>query len=240
MTEAKQTSSHFEFEPIAGRYDLCNHLFSAGQDCRWRRLAVKKLSLQAGQKALDLCCGTGDLVFALAKYSPASEIVGLDVSEAMITRAEEKQRRLEKKIPGLAGRVQWNVADAVQAGLPGQTFDCITCAFGLRNIPDRLAALREMHRLLRPGGKIAILEFSLPENKLLRGLYWIYLRYVMPAADALLFGSRKPFIYLAESIRTWNDEFDFPKVCQDAGLLYITAQSLTCGIVTLHLLKRND
>lgn len=230
----------FTFGQIAGRYDLCNRLCSAGLDLHWRRKTVRILSPQAGDKTLDLCCGTGELAFALAKHSPAASIIGLDISGEMIEQAEKKRRCRQKRDPGLSGRIDWQIADAVQTGLPSQTFDLITCAFGLRNIPDRPAALREMHRLLRPAGRIGILEFSLPKNKFLRGLYWLYLRYVMPAAGVLLFARRKPLDYLAESIRTWNDTFDLPAACRQAGLTYVRAQSLTCGIVTLHLLKRQQ
>ncbi len=223
--------AEFDFGKIAGRYDLCNHLFSFGMDRLWRRAAVRLLDLRADERALDLCCGTGEVVFALARYSAAGEITGLDVSEAMIRRAQGKQPS------GGGGRIRWIAGDAVRTGLGDQSFDAITCAFGLRNIPDRLAALREMSRLLRPGGRAAIMEFSLPSNRVLRGLYWLYLRFVMPAAGALLFGSRNPLIYLAESVRAWNDEFDFPKVCEQAGLSYARGYPLTCGIVRIHLLK---
>lgn len=232
-------TTDFDFGQIAGRYDLCNHLFSMGIDRLWRRAAAGQIGLQAGSKALDLCCGTGDLTFALARYTPATEIVGLDISPAMIARAKEKQKRLEKKTPSLAGRIQWKVADALQTGLPEETFDGITCAFGLRNIPDRPAALREIHRLLRPGGRAVILEFSLPQNILLRGLYRVYLRMVMPAAGILLFRSREPLFYLARSIQQWNDEFDLLASCRRAGLDSLAAQPLTGGIVTLHRLKRS-
>jgi demethylmenaquinone methyltransferase/2-methoxy-6-polyprenyl-1,4-benzoquinol methylase len=221
----------FTFGQIAGRYDLCNRLCSAGLDRRWRKTAAKILNPQEAEQVLDLCCGTGELAFALARHSPAASIIGLDISREMIEQSQKKRD------PALSGRIDWQVADAVQTGLPSQTFDLITCAFGLRNIPDHLAALSEMHRLLRPQGRIGILEFSFPKNKFLRGLYWLYLRYVMPAAGVLLFARRKPLDYLAESIRTWNDEFDLPAVCRQAGLTYVRAQSLTCGIVTLHLLQ---
>jgi demethylmenaquinone methyltransferase/2-methoxy-6-polyprenyl-1,4-benzoquinol methylase len=220
----------FDFEKVAGRYDLCNHLFSAGLDRRWRKTAVKVLNPHEGEHVLDLCCGTGDLAFALAQHSPAASIIGLDISPAMIDRAR-------KKHPGLSGRIDWRIADAVQTGLPPQSFDLIACAFGLRNIPDRPAALCEMQRLLRPTGRIGILEFSLPKNKFLRGLYWLYLRYLMPAAGALLFAGPKPLVYLAQSIRDWNDRFDLPNACRQAGLVYLSAQSLSGRIVTLHLLQ---
>lgn len=229
----------FTFGQIADRYDLCNRLCSAGLDLHWRRKTAKILNPQEAEQVLDLCCGTGELAFALARHSPAASITGLDISPEMIEQSQKKHQRLQKRDLALSGRIDWRIADAVQTGLPTQSFDLITCAFGLRNIPDRPAALREMQRLLRPAGRIGILEFSLPKNKFLRGLYWLYLRYVMPAAGVLLFARRKPLDYLAESIRAWNDEFDLPAVCRQARLIYTEGRPMCGGIVTLHLLRKS-
>ncbi|HOQ05456.1 MAG TPA: ubiquinone/menaquinone biosynthesis methyltransferase [Anaerohalosphaeraceae bacterium] len=219
----------FDFEPIAARYDLCNRLFSFGLDRRWRRTAAALLNPQPQERILDLCCGTGEMAAALAHLQPAAEIVGLDISPAMIEQAREKYAALSEQI-------RWHVADAVRTDLPSNSFDLITCAFGLRNIPDIPAALKEMKRLLRPGGRIGILEFSLPKNKWVRGLFWMYLRHLMPAASIPLFGRPNPLIYLAESIRTWNDELNFPDLCRQAGLTYAASRSLCLGTVTLHML----
>lgn len=219
----------FDFEPIAARYDLCNRLFSFGLDRRWRKTAAALLNPQPEEQILDLCCGTGEMAAALAHLQPAAEIVGLDISPAMIEQAE-------KKYAALSGQITWQVADAVQTNLLPNSFDLITCAFGLRNIPDISAALKEMKRLLHPAGRIGILEFSLPKNKMMRGLFWTYLRYLMPAGSILLFGKPNPLIYLAESIRTWNDELDFRGVCRQAGLCYSAGHSLCAGTVTLHML----
>lgn len=229
----------FDFENIAYRYDLCNHLFSAGLDRQWRKNTVKILNPQPAEHVLDLCCGSGDLAFALAEHSAASTIVGLDRSRAMIKQAVKKYQHRLKKQPTLARRLRWETADALQTALPSATFDIITCAFGLRNIPDRLAALREMKRLLKPNGRIGILEFSLPPNSFLRKCYWMYLRYGMPAAGLLLFRSRRPLLYLAESIRLWEG-FALPEACRQTGLLYHAACPMSGGIVTLHLIKNNS
>lgn len=226
-----KSNTSFNFDPIAGRYDLCNHLFSLGLDRRWRRVVVRTLGPQAYHRVLDLCCGTGDLVFAFAKYSSAPSITGLDISEAMIRRARQKQNSAWND------RIHWHVADAADTGLADASFDVVTCAFGLRNIPDRLGALREMRRLLRPGGQAAILDFSLPKSRLLRVPYWLYLRYFMPAAGALLFGNSSPLRYLAESVREWDETFDLAQAAA-AGLECETQKPLTCGIVTLTILRR--
>ncbi len=219
----------FDFEPIAARYDLCNRLFSFGLDRRWRLTAAALLNPQPQERILDLCCGTGEMAAALARLQPAAEIIGLDISPAMIEQAEKKYATLSEQIT-------WQVGDAVQTELPPSSFGLIACAFGLRNIPDLSAALKEMKRLLHPAGRIGILEFSLPKNKLVRRLFWMYLRYLMPAASVPLFGRPNPLIYLAESIRTWNDELDFRGVCRQAGLSYSAGHRLCAGTVTLHML----
>jgi len=223
----------FDFEPIAARYDLCNRLFSFGLDRRWRRTATVLLNPQPQERILDLCCGTGEMAAALARLQPAAEIVGLDISPAMIEQAR-------KKYAALSEQISWHVADAVRTDLPSNSFDLITCAFGLRNIPDIPAALKEIKRLLRPGGRIGILEFSLPKNTMIRRLFWMYLRYLMPAASIPLFGRPNPLIYLAESIRTWNDELNFPSLCRQAGLTYAASRTLCLGTVTLHMLHANN
>jgi demethylmenaquinone methyltransferase/2-methoxy-6-polyprenyl-1,4-benzoquinol methylase len=239
MSSPFSQTHDFDFENLAQRYDLCNHLFSAGIDRRWRRNTVKILNPQPGEQVLDLCCGSGDLAFALVEHSAASTIIGLDRSSAMIKQAVKKYQHRLKKQPALAHRLRWETADALQTALPSAAFDIITCAFGLRNIPDRLAALREMKRLLKPNGRIGILEFSLPPSSILRKWYWMYLRYGMPAAGLLLFRSRRPLLYLAESIRLWEG-FPLPATCRQAGLLYDAACPMSGGIVTLHLIKNNS
>lgn len=222
----------FDFEPIASRYDLCNRLFSFGLDRRWRRTAAVFLNPQKGDRILDLCCGTGEMAAALARHQPDAAILGLDISPAMVERAQQKYA-------ALSDRISWRVADAVQTGLPAQSFDLITCAFGLRNLPEPLHALHEMKRLLKPSGTIGILEFSLPKNRIWRGLFWCYLRYGMPVASVCLFGKSNPLIYLAESIRKWNDELHLPDLCRRTGLSYLAGCSLCGGTVTLHRLQHS-
>lgn len=232
FVELDMSATNFDFDPIARRYDLCNHLFSLGLDRRWRRLTVRALRPGAGDRVLDLCCGTGDLVFAFARHSPAQSITGLDLSEAMLGRAREKTT------PALKERLGWIGGDAAATGLADEAFDIVTCAFGLRNMPDRLAALREMRRLLRPGGRAAILEFSLPKSPLLRGPYLFYLRTLMPLGGRLLFVSRGPLDYLADSIMEWSRQFDLPRAAAEAGLEHLSRRSMTGGIVMLDILQR--
>ncbi len=217
----------FDFEPIAGRYDLCNWLCSWGLEHRWRRTAARLLAPRPGERILDVCCGTGQMVRALALQQPKAHIAGLDISPGMLKQAQ-------KKNTALLERITWRLADALQTHLPAAAFDLITCAFGLRNLSDPTAALREMKRLLRPAGRVGILEFSLPRSPFLRAFFWGYLRYLMPAIGLLLFASPAPLVHLAESIREWNDAFDLPGACRQAGLVYVEGHPMCGGLLTLH------
>ena len=230
-------ATKFDFEPIAERYDRCNHLLSFGMDYQWRREVIKTLNPKIQQRVLDVCTGTGDLAFAFLKHSHAKDVTGLDVSEAMIALAQEKQNRLASKPWIRNKKVRWQVADAIDTGLESKQFDFVTCAFGIRNVPDCTAALNEMHRLLKPNGKLCILEFSLPANPFLRAVYHLYLNYIMPVAGKLLFGSKEPLSYLARSVHHWHTEVDFTRKMPAAGFTLVRKLPLTGGIVTLWLAK---
>ncbi|MBL7215261.1 MAG: ubiquinone/menaquinone biosynthesis methyltransferase [Phycisphaerae bacterium] len=228
-------NTKFDFESIAERYDRCNHLLSFGIDHLWRREVIQTLNPKIQQRVLDICTGTGDLAFAFLRHSHSKDVTGLDISKVMIGLAQEKQNRLASK-PWIKNKnVRWQVADATKTGLESKSFDFITCAFGIRNIPDRTAVLKEMFRLLKPNGKLCVLEFSLPSNPLLRTIYRLYLNYIMPAAGKLLFGSKEPLKYLARSVHHWHTEVNFVREMSDSGFTLIRKVPLTGGIVTLWL-----
>lgn len=231
------SNTQFDFDTIAQRYDRCNHLFSFGIDHRWRREVIEALKPQMHQRLLDVCTGTGDLVFAFCKHSPLKSVAGLDISQPMLALAQEKQIRLCAK-PWLRGKqIRWHWADAAQTELPSDGYDFITCGFGMRNISDRSAVLGEMHRVLKPGGKLCVLEFSLPANPVLRGVYQLYLSRLMPATGRLVFGSKEPLDYLARSICHWHTEVNFSRELAGSGFSLIRKTPLTGGIVTLWLAK---
>ena len=233
-----QQNTKFDFDPVAEGYDRCNHLFSLGIDHLWRREVVRTLNPKIHQRVLDVCTGTGDLVFCFLKHSGAKDITGLDISEPMIAQAEEKKTRLNSKSWIRNKKVQWQVADAAQTELESNRFDFVTCAFGIRNIPDRTAALTEMHRLLKPNGKLCILEFSLPANPILRAVYRLYLNHIMPAAGRLVLGSRNPLDYLARSIHHWHTQVNFSLEISECGFTLVRKVPLTGGIVTLWLARK--
>ena len=234
-----QQNTKFDFEDIAQRYDRCNHLFSFGIDRLWRQEVIRTLNPKIHQRLLDICTGTGDLVFAFLKHSRSKDVTGLDISEAMIAQAQGKQNRLASK-PWIRNKnVHWYAADAVDAGLESKSFDIITCAFGIRNVPDRMAALNEMHRLLKPNGKLCVLEFSLPSNPILRVAYCFYLNHVMPLAGRLVLGFKEPLQYLSRSIHHWHTQVNFSLEISQNGFTLIRKTPLTGGIATLWLAKKS-
>lgn len=230
-------ASTIDFDPIASGYDRCNRLFSLGIDRRWRRRLVRTLQPQPHHRVLDLCTGTGDLAFAFCRYSPVRHVTGVDISGAMLSLAQEKEIGLYGKRWLQGKQLAWHCADAGATGLAGQSFDIVTCAFGLRNIPDRAAALGEIRRLLKPTGRLCILEFSLPANPVLRMPYWFYLNHLMPVAGRWIVGSSEPLKYLARSIRHWHTAVNFDTELSRAGFSLFQKTALTGGLVTLRLAK---
>jgi len=226
------------FSKIAARYDCCNHLFSLGIDRLWRRRLVRLLSPKTEETVLDLCCGTGDMAFAFAQYSPLHQIIGVDCSETMIQLAQEKFMRMAPRRWMTGKRVEFSVENATSLSLEDKTFDVVSCVFGLRNIGDRTAALQQMYRVLKPGGRAGVCEFSLPKQPAVRAAYWFYLSRVMPLAGRVVVGDAEPLHYLARSIRHWHDSVRLDDEMGQIGFQNIRTTVLTGGIVTITVAQR--
>ena len=223
------------FSNIAARYDRCNHGFSLGVDRYWRKRLARELKPNAEAAALDICCGTGDMAFALLRYSPLRRAVGVDCSERMIQIAQEKWMLFSPRRWMVGKELRLRVDDATALTFEDGAFEAVTCAFGVRNIPDRAAALRQMARVLKPGGRVGICEFSLPIHPALRAAYWFYLSQVMPLLGRIVVGDAEPLRYLARSIRDWHDNMRLDEALKQAGFVNIRSIPLTGGIVTLTL-----
>jgi demethylmenaquinone methyltransferase/2-methoxy-6-polyprenyl-1,4-benzoquinol methylase len=218
------------FDRIAPTYDLLNHLLSLGRDVAWRRRAACVLPADGALKVADLATGTGDLLIALLRARPnVTEAVGVDLSAAMLKIGQDKVTRA-----GYADRVQLMHDDALQSGLPAGDFDAVTMAFGIRNTPDVEATLREIHRLLKPGGIAVILEFSLPRSAMMRWCYLVYLRLVVPAIGALLSGSKGAYRYLNESIEAFYRPDGFCELMRRSGFHDVSAAPVTCGVASIY------
>lgn len=229
--EATADRVHGIFSGIASSYDTFNILSSLGIDRLWRRKAVGLARLAKGERVLDLCAGTGDLSFALARTGLPSEVVGTDFVAEMLEVAE---RKLPKNTSG--SPVSFQVADAQDVPFDDDSFDVATVAFGVRNLPDRAANFAEVRRVLRPGGRYVILEFSRPPFFVFRWLYHTYLRFVIPALGSLLSGGdRESFQYLNDSILRFPNQQSLAAELRAAGFSAIDWHNLTFGIVAVHV-----
>ena len=217
------------FDRIAARYDAMNRVLSFGLDRGWRRRTVRALALGAAPRVLDLATGTGDLAVDLARAHPDATVVGLDPSRQMLAIAQRKLVRA-----GLADRVQLVVGDAQALPYRDDELDAVTIAFGIRNVPDRARALREMARVVRPGGRIAVLELGEPRRGLLARAARFHTRHVVPRLGALLSGARE-YRYLQRSIAAFPPADEFAALMTGAGLRVLEVAPLTFGVCTLYL-----
>ena len=226
------------FDGIARRYDLANHLLSGGVDFLWRRTAVSLSKPKTGDVVLDMCCGTGDLTFCFAAHSKASRVVGCDFSDQMIQLARQKQRRLAEKGKFGDTKLEWKTADCTATEYENAGYDIISCAFGVRNMADLDEGLKEMHRLLKTGGKVCIIEFTLPVNAVLRSMYLLYLRYILPIFGGVITAKMSPFRYFADSILKWDRQVDLAKSLEAAGLEKVTVKPLSKGIASIYVFEK--
>ena len=218
------------FDSVASRYDLMNDLMSAGLHRLWKRYTIARTGLRPGQRALDVAGGTGDLAAGMARrVGPQGQVILSDINHAMLM--EGRRRLLDR---GIVGNVQIVQANAERLPFPDSSFDCVTIGFGLRNVTNKAAALADMARVLKPGGRLLVLEFSRPVLPLLRPLYDWYSFNVLPRLGAAVAGDAGSYEYLAESIRMHPDQETLLCMLQDAGLEDCGYHNFEAGIVALH------
>lgn len=222
------------FDAIAGRYDFLNHLLSAGFDRGWRTKAIRSLRLGGRERVLDVCTGTGDVALAaVAARSGAASVVGVDFSGEMLRIGAEKVRE-----GGLAGRIVFARGDAMQLPVADRSVDAVTAAFGIRNVHQPIVALREMSRVLRPGGRLAILEFSIPRSSFVRAFYLPYFRHVLPRIGRLVSGHGNAYTYLPASVGSFVQPEAMVRMLNECGFARVEARPLTFGIVMLYTATR--
>jgi demethylmenaquinone methyltransferase/2-methoxy-6-polyprenyl-1,4-benzoquinol methylase len=218
------------FDAIAGRYDFLNHLLSGGIDTRWRKRAIRSLRLTGRERVLDLCTGTGDLAIAAIRANPpAARVVGVDFAGAMLRVGYGKlqRARLENRIALVRG-------DATCLPVADASIDAITIAFGIRNVEQVAVACAEMRRVLKPGGRIAILEFAVPTAPGLSAVYLWYLRHVLPRIGRAISRHNAAYAYLPASIGAFTTPDEFVTIVRQAGFSDVRADSLTFGSVILY------
>lgn len=217
------------FARIAPGYDRFNALASLGIDRLWRRAVVRMAGLTPQSRVLDLAAGTGDLSLALARRGRPAEVLGTDFAPEMLEVARGKAASWDGPT-----KLTFQVQDAQSLDLPDAAFDVVTVAFGVRNFPDRAANFREVLRVLKPGGRYLILEFSRPTFAPVRGLYHFYLRTVIPLIGERVAGDRASFVYLGDSIHQFPDQRALADELLAAGFRAVEWRNLTFGVVAIH------
>lgn len=218
------------FARIARRYDVANHLLSGGVDVWWRRKLVAAVRTANPKSVLDLATGSGDVAFALCKaLPPTTAITGMDFCQPMLDEAVIKQQSRAG-----CSNIVFLQGDGMDLPLTNEVFDAVTISFGLRNMADRHRALSEMHRVLRPGGRLHVLEFSQPKPWF-RRVYYFYLRRILPAIAAAVTGDRGAYEYLCGSIEQYPDHEAMSAEIKRAGFSTVSATRLTLGTVALHV-----
>ena len=224
------------FDAIAGRYDFLNHVLSAGIDRRWRRRAIRSLSLSGREHVLDLCTGTADLAIAAGRATPAAaRVVGVDFAGAMLRVGRRKvvRERLDDRITLVRG-------DATRIPMANASVDAVTIAFGIRNVERTQAACDEMYRVLKPGGRVAVLEFAMPTIPVIGAVYRGYFRCVLPRIGRLVSRHDAAYGYLPASVGAFATPDEFVKLLRLSGFSGIEAVPLTLGVVFLYTARKGE
>ena len=223
------------FNSVAQKYDMMNTLLSFGIHHIWKRIAVRMLGLNSGDRVLDVCGGTGDLaVLAVRAVGQTGHITLYDFSSAMINAG-----RFKKNNSSIRKRIEYIQGDVQQLSFQNESFDVAMIGFGIRNVIDMKKGFKEMYRVLKPGGKMMCLEFSKPVSPLFRLLYDYYSFYIIPFLGKAITGSVQAYTHLPESIRTFPSPDELTDILKNIGFLHVTHKKLTNGIAVIHLAKKN-
>jgi len=218
------------FNAVAPRYDFLNRILSIGYDRYWRKIAVNQFGNISNKTFLDVATGTADIALEIAKRKPSAlQVIGMDFSQSMLKLGSNKinENNLAKEIPLIP-------ASAENIPLKDQIFDGAITAFGVRNFSDAQKGLLEMHRVLKPNGKIVILEFSFPQYRLLHWLYRLYFEKILPITGRIISGHKTAYSYLPISVANFPQGEAFKKIMENSGFKKVSFKTLTLGIVTLY------
>ncbi|MDP4162246.1 MAG: demethylmenaquinone methyltransferase [Bacillota bacterium] len=230
MQQSKEERVHNVFEKIYENYDKMNSVISFQQHIKWRNDTMRKMNVQPGTKALDVCCGTADWTIALAEaVGPKGEVAGLDFSKNMLKIGEDKVKKLNLK------QVKLIHGNAMELPYPDQSFDYVTIGFGLRNVPDYLQVLKEMNRVLKPGGLGVCLETSQPTMVGFKQLYYFYFRFIMPIFGKLFAKSFNEYSWLQESARDFPGMKELAGMFEKAGFKEVMYKPYNGGVAAVHI-----
>lgn len=229
MNETKREKVHNVFQSIYQRYDFMNSLISFNRHKAWRKKTMEIMDVHSGEKALDVCCGTGDWTVSLSNaVGENGQVTGIDFSQNMLKVAEEKVKELH--LPN----VSLDHGDAMDMPYPDNTFDYVTIGFGLRNVPDYLTVLKEMYRVLKPGGVAVCLETSQPTLPIYTQLYFFYFRYIMPVLGKVFANKYQEYVWLHESTKNFPNKQALKQLFLEAGFQDVEIKSFTGGIAAMH------
>ncbi|WP_291907922.1 bifunctional demethylmenaquinone methyltransferase/2-methoxy-6-polyprenyl-1,4-benzoquinol methylase UbiE [Chitinophaga sp. CB10] len=218
------------FDDIAHRYDFLNHFMSLGIDIIWRKKALGYLKSLQPKQMLDVATGTGDFAIMAAKRLQPDHITGIDISEGMLSHGREKIGKA-----GLADKISLQLGDSETISFPDKTFDAITVAFGVRNFENLHKGLTEMNRVLKPGGKLVILEFSNPTVFPIKQFYNLYFRYITPLFGKWIAKSQAAYSYLPESVKAFPQGEEMCNILKNTGFQAVTCKTLTFGICSIYV-----
>jgi demethylmenaquinone methyltransferase/2-methoxy-6-polyprenyl-1,4-benzoquinol methylase len=227
---SKEQRVHDVFEKVYENYDSMNSVISFRQHKRWRKDVMKRMNVQPGSTALDVCCGTGDWSISLSQaVGKDGGVIGLDFSENMLSVAKEKAYKAQ------LDQIEWIHGNAMELPFEDDRFDYVTIGFGLRNVPDYMTVLKEMHRVAKPGGKVVCLETSQPTLIGYRQLYYFYFRFIMPLLGKFIVNSYKEYAWLQESAKDFPGKQELKEMFLEAGFEHVEIKSYAGGGAAMHM-----
>ncbi|WP_419881213.1 demethylmenaquinone methyltransferase [Peribacillus sp. B-H-3] len=233
--ESKEERVHHVFEKIYGNYDAMNSVISFKQHIKWRKATMQVMDVKPGSKALDVCCGTADWTIALAeKTGPKGKVTGLDFSKNMLKIGEQKVKNLK------ADNITLIHGNAMELPFEDNSFDYVTIGFGLRNVPDYMTVLKEMYRVLKPGGMAVCLETSQPTMAGFKQMYYFYFRFIMPLFGKLFAKSFSEYSWLQESARDFPGMKELEAMFKKAGFANVSYKAHTGGVAASHFGYKTD
>ncbi|MGJ5711919.1 demethylmenaquinone methyltransferase [Staphylococcus auricularis] len=228
QNNAKKEQVHTVFQNISTQYDHLNNIISFEQHKIWRKQVMKQMQVEKGSKALDVCCGTADWTISLSKaVGSEGKVIGLDFSENMLKVGEEKTKYMPN--------IELIHGDAMNSPFEDNQFDYVTIGFGLRNVPDYVATLKELHRVLKPGGMVVCLETSQPTMPVFKQLYKFYFKFIMPIFGKIFAKSKKEYEWLQQSTFNFPDKETLKRMFNTAGFKNVKVRSFTGGVAAMHL-----
>ncbi|WZY01701.1 demethylmenaquinone methyltransferase [Bacillus sp. FSL W7-1360] len=229
MKQTKEARVHEVFQSIHKKYDMMNSVISLQRHVAWRKDTMKRMQVMPGASALDVCCGTADWTISLAKQvGEKGRVIGLDFSENMLSVGQEKVDALR------LDQVELICGNAMSLPYPDDTFDYVTIGFGLRNVPDYIQTLKEMRRVVKPGGQVVCLETSKPTIPVFKQLYLVYFKYIMPFIGKVFVKKYDEYAWLQESTMSFPDRKKLAEMFREAGLVDVKVKSYTGGVAAMH------